>query len=692
MTAELTLADSPPDLVAMNEALMLRSIRQHELMEAAEDLNEQLHVQIAAREKIAVEASETARMLAITARELAEKARLLDLTEDAIIVRDVAGHISYWNHGAEVLYGWSSAEALGKVSHSLLRTEFPTPLEQITAELHRDGRWTGELVHTTRTGRRITVLVRKTLDHDSAGNPAAVLQTLTDITERKAADDALRASQAFNRSIIESSTDCIKVLNLAGHLLSIEAGQELLGITDLDPFLHQPWAEFWAGEEDRAAAQRAIAEAVAGGEGRFVGFFRTLHGEDKWWDVVITPVRDASGQPARLLVVSRDITERRLLNNALVARAADLVRADRSKDEFLAMLAHELRNPLAPLSNAAVILSAAGVTSAERGQAQQIIVRQIENMSRMIDDLLDVSRITEGKIEMRKKAVSLEAILTAATSLARSGCAARHQDLVLSMPADPVFLDADATRLEQVFGNLLSNACKYAGDGCHIALNATRDAREVIITVSDDGAGIAPELLPRIFDLFVQASRTLDRTHGGLGIGLTLVRRLVHLHGGSIEARSEGLGHGTQFIVRLPILAEPPPAPAPTPIPAQEIPRRILIVDDNTDSARSLAILQTRRGHVTQTAFTGPAAVTTAAEFLPEVVLLDIGLPGMDGFAVARQLRAMPALQGVFIIAMSGYGHGKDRAEAKAAGFDEYLVKPVDLAQLREWLAARTVQ
>ena len=692
MTAELTLADSPPDLVAMNEALMLRSIRQHELMEAAEDLNEQLHVQIAAREKIAVEASETARMLAITARELAEKARLLDLTEDAIIVRDVAGHISYWNHGAEVLYGWSSAEALGKVSHSLLRTEFPTPLEQITAELHRDGRWTGELVHTTRTGRRITVLVRKTLDHDSAGNPAAVLQTLTDITERKAADDALRASQAFNRSIIESSTDCIKVLNLAGHLLSIEAGQELLGITDLDPFLHQPWAEFWAGEEDRAAAQRAIAEAVAGGEGRFVGFFRTLHGEDKWWDVVITPVRDASGQPARLLVVSRDITERRLLNNALVARAADLVRADRSKDEFLAMLAHELRNPLAPLSNAAVILSTAGVTSAERGQAQQIIVRQIENMSRMIDDLLDVSRITEGKIEMRKKAVSLEAILTAATSLARSGCAARHQDLVLSMPADPVFLDADATRLEQVFGNLLSNACKYAGDGCHIALNATRDAREVIITVSDDGAGIAPELLPRIFDLFVQASRTLDRTHGGLGIGLTLVRRLVHLHGGSIEARSEGLGHGTQFIVRLPILAEPPPAPAPTPIPAQEIPRRILIVDDNTDSARSLAILQTRRGHVTQTAFTGPAAVTTAAEFLPEVVLLDIGLPGMDGFAVARQLRAMPALQGVFIIAMSGYGHGKDRAEAKAAGFDEYLVKPVDLAQLREWLAARTVQ
>jgi PAS domain S-box-containing protein len=696
MTAELTLTDplpAAPDAlgltVAINESLILRSIRQHELTEAAENLNAQLHGQIAAREKIADEATETARVLATTARELAEKARLLDLTDDAIIVRNVAGHISYWNHGAEVLYGWSSAEALGQVSHILLQTVFPTPLKMITAELHRNGRWTGELTHTARDGRRLTVLVRKTLDRDSAGNPAAVLQTLTDITERKVAEEALRESEAFNRSIIESSPDCIKVLDLEGNLLSIEAGQELLGITDLAPLLHQPWTEFWESAEDRATAQRVVAQAAAGGEGRFIGFFRTLRGEDKWWDVVITPVRDASGQPARLLAVSRDVTERRLLNNSLVARAADLVRADRSKDEFLAMLAHELRNPLAPLSNAAEILSTAEVTDAERGQAQRIIVRQIENMSRMIDDLLDVSRITEGKIELRKKAVSLEAILTAATSLARSGCSAHHQDLALSMPGEPVWLDADATRLEQVFGNLLTNASKYAGDGCQIALNATRDAREVIVTVSDDGAGIAPELLPRIFDLFVQASRTLDRTHGGLGIGLTLVRRLVNLHGGSIEARSEGLGHGSQFIVRLPILAEPPPAPAPTPIPAQEIPRRILIVDDNTDSARSLAILQTRRGHITQTAFTGPAAVSTAAEFLPEVVLLDIGLPGMDGYAVARQLRAMPALHGVFIIAMSGYGHGQDRAQAKAAGFDEYMVKPLNLATLREWLAAR---
>ena len=572
-------------------------------------------------------------------------------------------------------------------------------------------------------------LSRMKVIRDEAGEVVRFFGTNTDITERRAAEEALRASEERYRGIIDSSPDCIKVLDLEGRLLSMEAGQEMLGITDLAPLLGTSWLDFWVREEDRAGARGAIAAAALGGEGKFVGFYRTPHGEDIWWDVAVTPVRDASGRPARLLAVSRDVTERQAMEAMLVARAAELAQADRSKDEFLAMLAHELRNPLAPLRNAAEILQSAGVSAEERAQAQRIIGRQIENMSHMIDDLLDVSRITEGKITLRKKAVSLEAVLTAATSLARSGCAAHHQELTITLPAEPVWLNADATRLEQVFNNLLGNACKYSGDGCHIALHAEvveaeagatsssyspspssssgttgsedragvggrgrgrGDAREILITVTDDGIGIDPELLPRVFDLFVQASRTLDRAHGGLGIGLTLVQRLVKLHGGSIQARSEGLGHGAQFIVRLPILAEaPPPAPLPPAPAARDIPRRILIVDDNTDSARSLAILQTRRGHITQTAFTGPDAVTAAAEFLPEVVLLDIGLPGMDGFEVARQIRAMPALSKVFIIAMSGYGRDEDRAEAKLAGFDEYLVKPVDLEQLRTWLRER---
>jgi CheY-like chemotaxis protein len=213
--------------------------------------------------------------------------------------------------------------------------------------------------------------------------------------------------------------------------------------------------------------------------------------------------------------------------------------------------------------------------------------------------------------------------------------------------------------------------------------------REVIVRVRDDGMGMTPELLPHVFDLFVQSTRSLDRVHGGLGIGLTLVQRLVKLHGGTVEARSGGLGHGSEFIVRLPILPGPVAVPAPPAPPVPEIPRRMLIVDDNEDSARSMAILQHRRKHETRTAFTGPDAVAVAAEFAPEVVLLDIGLPGMDGFEVARRLRAMPALAGAFLVAMSGYGSDEDRARAQAAGFDEYLVKPVDLDLLREKLRSR---
>ena len=696
MSAEQPTAAAPLDraqLVEMNEALMLGSLRQHERTETAEGLNAQLRIEIAARTCLAAE--------------LAEKARLLDLTHDAVIVRDMEGRIRYWNQGAEELYGWSRAEALGEVSHLLLQTEFPTPLEQMTEELHRTDRWIGELIHTTRDGRRVTVLVRKTLDRDSTGQPVAVLENLTNITHRKQAEETLRESEAFNRSIIESSPDCIKVLDLEGNLLSVESGQALLGIDDITPFLHESWIDLW-DDEHRLAARAAVAAAATSGEGKFVGLFRTLRGEPKWWDVAISPILNAEGRAARLLAVSRDVTERRTLEESLVARAGELARADRSKDEFLAMLAHELRNPLAPLRNATEILHAPGVDAEAREMAVGILTRQIENMSQMIDDLLDVSRITEGKIELRLQVVALADVLHGAASLARPGIEARGQELLLALPAEPVFLHGDATRLEQGFGNLLTNASKYSGSGCHIALTAEVAAHhphpeemgargemgaaqppEVIVRVRDDGLGIAPDFLPRIFELFVQATRSLDRAHGGLGIGLTLVQRLVKLHGGSIEARSAGLGHGSEFIVRLPILPAAAALAPPPATPGRDTPRRMLIVDDNADSARSMATLQSLRGHTTRTVFTGPEAVAAAADFAPEVVLLDIGLPGMDGYEVARQLRAMPALDGAFLVAMSGYGSDEDRARARLAGFDEYLVKPADHDLLRTWLRGR---
>ena len=526
---------------------------------------------------------------------------------------------------------------------------------------------------------------------DDKGEIVEWFGTASDVTEQHEAAEALRASDEFMRSIIASSPDCIKVLDLDGRLLSMEAGQHLLGIKDITPYLNTPWLNFWVKEEDKAMARAAVASAAAGGEGRFTGYFRPSHGGDKWWEVAITPILDGLNAPVRLLAVSRDVTERRELEAVLVARAEELARADRSKDEFLAMLAHELRNPLAPLRNASELLNVESVSYGERTQAQRIISRQIENMSRMIDDLLDVSRITEGKIELRRKPVSLESVITAAISLARSGCAAQGQELTVSLPPGPVFLDADATRLEQVFSNLLGNACKYAGAGCHIALQAKREQDGIKVSIRDNGVGIAPDLLPRIFDLFVQSSRSLDRSHGGLGIGLTLVQRLVELHGGRVEAHSAGLGRGAEFIVRLPVLATAPVAAPLTPPSASvraAVPRRLLIVDDNSDSAVTMATLQTRRGHITRTAFTGPEALIAAAEFLPEVVLLDIGLPGMDGFEVARRLRAIPQFSEVLLIAMTGYATLEDRAQCRAVGFDEHLIKPVDLEVLRGWLAS----
>jgi two-component system CheB/CheR fusion protein len=392
-----------------------------------------------------------------------------------------------------------------------------------------------------------------------------------------------------------------------------------------------------------------------------------------------------------IVLAIEDVTGRRALEDSLTTRASDLVKAGRSKDEFLAMLAHELHNPLAPMRNASEILLAEEATPEAREEAQAMLIRQIGNMSRMVDDLLDVSRITEGKIELRQQVISLEAVFTAAASLVRPNMTARGQTLSVTLPSDPIYLSADPTRLDQVFGNLLSNASKYSDPGCHVALSAELadvhglQPPTVIVRVRDNGIGIAPEMLPHVFDLFMQATRSLDRSHGGLGIGLTLVQRLVKLHGGSVEVQSQGLGLGSEFTVRLPVIPGAKMAP-PRDTRTPDVSRRILVVDDNEDSARSMATLQRMRGHDTMTAFTGPEALITAAKFLPELVLLDIGLPGMDGYEVARCLRAMPGLDDTFIVAMTGYGSAEDRAMAREAGFDEYMVKPGDFGLLRGWL------
>jgi signal transduction histidine kinase/ActR/RegA family two-component response regulator len=550
-------------------------------------------------------------------------------------------------------------------------------------------------------------LVRSSLRQHELIEAAKTLnaQLRAQIAEREQAEEALRASQQRYRTLFELGPVAVYSCDGSGVIQKFNRrAAELWGAEpapgDTDERFCRAFKLFRPDGNVLPYEESPMAGVIRGETLEVRDTEISIERPDGSLVSVIVNIRSLKNERAEVTGVINcfyDITERRLLENSLVARAADLARADRSKDEFLAMLAHELRNPLAPLRNAAEILRATNATADMREQAHQILARQIENMSRMIDDLLDVSRITEGKIELRRQVVSLEAILNAVTNLVRPAIENRGQELNVVLPPQPVYLNVDATRIEQVLGNLLVNASKFSESGSRISVRTERSdtpgkESEILVRVRDHGIGIAPDLLPRIFDLFVQAAHASDRANGGLGIGLTLAQRLVKTHGGMIEARSKGLGHGSEFIVHLPVIPAPPAcAPSqPAQTPARDIPCRMLIVDDNEDSARSMSTLQRLRGHETRMAFTGPDAVAAAAEFVPNVVLLDIGLPGMDGFEVARALRAMPALSGAFLVAMSGYGSDADRAQARIAGFDEYLVKPVDIDLLRVWLGKRS--
>jgi PAS domain S-box-containing protein len=388
------------------------------------------------------------------------------------------------------------------------------------------------------------------------------------------------------------------------------------------------------------------------------------------------PIRDTRGRIVGVVLVFRDITERR-------GSERTLEDADRRKDEFLAMLAHELRSPLAPIRNAAHTLALLGTGDDRVRWVSGVIERQVGLMTRLVDDLLDVSRITSGKIALQRATVSVREVLAQAVEAARPPADSRRQALDVDVPEDAGWVDGDPARLAQVVGNLLDNAIKYTDDGGRIRLRAWLEADEVVIVVEDTGAGIDPELLPHVFDLFIQADRSLERKQGGLGLGLTLVRRLVEMHGGRVEAASAGPGLGSAFTIRLPRLAVEAAEPAP-PAEAAEAARpvgpgrRILVVDDHQDSTDSLALFLRLRGHEVRTAHDGPSALDEIERYRPDVVFLDLGLPGMSGYDVARRVRMMNELGPLRLVALTGYGTDADREKTREAGFDVHLAKPVD--------------
>ena len=441
--------------------------------------------------------------------------------------------------------------------------------------------------------------------------------------------------------------------------------------------------------DDREMTRQAL-DACIERDQRFDIEFRAIspHGRQRWIRATGRTYRNIRGEPLRFDGTMQDITRRREAEEALRT-------ADRRKDEFLAMLAHELRNPLAPIRNAVQILRVRAPDDPQLRSTGDMIGRQVRHLARLVDDLLDVSRVRQGKVLLRREAVELSALVLEGIELAQPFIEAKNHTLTVDVEsARGLMIEGDATRIAQVVGNLLDNAAKYTEEGGSIAVRVTCDGHRAAIRVSDNGVGIAADLLPRIFDLFTQAERSLDRSQGGLGIGLSLVRTMVELHGGSVEAKSAGLGAGSEFFVRLPlVVADQGPrsdqraatkklsvGETANAEPARA--RRVLIVEDNVDSAESLKTLLELDGHDVHSVHDGAAALAVVETFVPDVALLDLGLPQMNGFDLARALRARPETQQSLLVALTGYGQSEDMKKSEAAGFDHHLVKPVDPAKL----------
>ncbi len=610
---------------------------------------------------------------------------------DAVITTDAEGRVTLLNPVAEAMTGWKNAEAIGQplpVVFHIINEFSRQTVDDPVAKVFASGKIVGLANHTiliARDGSERPIDDSAAPIRDARGRLLGCVLVFRDITQRrrleKEASERLRTARLL-AAIVESSDDAIVSKSLDGTIQSWNEGaQRIFGYTPEEAVGRH--ISLVIPKERISEEDQIIARLRAG---QRVDHFETVRvckdGRRIDVSLTISPIKDESGQVVGASKIARDITDRKRAEAALLE-------ADRRKDEFLATLAHELRNPLAPILNSVAVLKAPGATEADQRELREVIERQVQHMSRLLDDLLDVNRITTGKFELRKNRVTLAAVVEAALETSRPLINAAGHELTVSTPGEPIYLDADLVRLAQVFGNLLNNAAKYTDRGGQIWLTATRDRDDVVVAVRDNGIGISGEMLPRIFDMFSQASPALKRSQGGLGIGLSLVKGLVELHGGSIAAESGGPGQGSTFAVRLPIAAEAARQPIGGTVngeskEAQK--HRILIVDDLRDSADSLARLMRLRGQEVATAYDGEEAVRAAEAMRPDVVLLDIGMPKMNGYDVCRYIRQQPWGQATLLVAVTGWGQEEDRRRTEAAGFDHHLVKPVDPRALMKLL------
>ena len=675
-------------------------------------------------------------------RERARLAAIVEGSDDAIASKTLDSIVTSWNPAAVRLFGYQPEEIVGKSIRLIIPPELQAEEDAILDQLRRGERVDHfETVRLARDGTRLDVSLTISPIRDPNGAIVGASKILRDITARKRSEKRLLeeiqvrellgdAAQALVSAQLDLERVVRGVTDIAREITGAAFGAFFYNVLDergesyrlytisgapLEAFSRFPQPRNTAvfGPAFRGEANVRSDDITADPRyGHNPPYNGMPEGHLPVRSFLAVPVKAASGEVLGALFFGHPepgvFTERaEQLVTAVAAQAAVAVEsarthetlkqeidqrkraeqalnlANRQKDEFLAMLAHELRNPLAPIRNATELLShmLAGDTDAQA--AVGMVKRQSAQLSRLVDDLLDVSRVTTGRIQLERKIIDLATVITQALETVEPQIREKRHRVSVTAFYEPLYVEGDFARLLQCVSNILANATKYTEPGGEIWLRTRGDRDNAFIEVSDTGAGIPPELLPQVFDLFVQSDRTLDRAQGGLGVGLAVVKRLIEMHNGDVTAHSEGLGRGSTFEMRLPRVARPAPAPAVGERFKPE-PRRVLIVDDNVDAADSLALLLKFEGHETHVVYSGEEALASIESFKPDVALLDIGLPEMNGYDLARQIRKMPQLKAPRLIALTGYGQLEDQQRAQAAGFDGHLVKPVALPALEQ--------
>lgn len=665
------------ELRDMNEALLVSSIHQQELAEQAQRAEAALRQSEAELRACSEELGRFNRVA--VGREL----RLIELKRE---LNELARR-----HGEPPRYVLESEDKA--TAETVERSTPAAPGEAWRGTAPSDDPVSLEpVLRTDELTRRPRRLPEYELEHSRR---AAALNLMEDAVQSRRAMEKinaeLRASEAKYRTLFTSIDEGFCLIEM---LFDRDGGPVDYRFLETNPgFEKQTGLHDAAGKRIRELApnheehwfQRFGQVALTGESIRFVNVARDLGG--RWFDVYA--FRLGGPHSRRVAILFTDITARIRLEEAASRQVKALADMNRRKDEFLATLSHELRNPLSAILNASRLLRLQQDRNPVQIEAQAMIDRQAAQLDRLVEDLLEVSRISTGRIRLRRELVDLAGIVCHAIESVRPQVGKKGLPIAVALPDRPLWVDGDPVRLEQIVVNLLSNAIKYTDRGGHIRVELSAEADEAVLRVRDDGVGIAPEMLPHIFELFTQADRSLDRAQGGLGIGLALVQLLVTIHEGRLEVQSK-LDEGSEFVVRLPLRSSPklPVADTVEAAPACARALKVLVVDDNLDAARSAVLLLQALGNDASSAHDGASAVKAALDYVPDIVLLDIGLPVIDGWQVAARIRQQPALGHVMLVAVTGYGEESDRRRAQQVGFDHYLVKPMDLVQVKAILSA----